>query len=172
MGSGKSTIGRALAKRTKYRFVDMDREIELRQGKSVSEIFATVGEPFFRGCERQLLEELVARGAGGENMIVSTGGGVPCFGNNMALMNRGGMTVYLKMSPEKLTGRLRFGKAKRPTISGMADGALLAHIEENLAGRERYYGQATMTLDCDGVSDEYICRNIEMLITHTAEREE
>ncbi len=97
MGCGKSTIGRTVAHRLGVRFVDMDRRIEEAAGRTVAEIFAAEGEASFRAMERKFIEGL--EGAG-EDMVVATGGGAPCHGDNMDLMNRLGVTVYFKMTPQ------------------------------------------------------------------------
>ena len=161
MGCGKSSIGRELARRTGFAFVDMDREVEREcGGRTVSQIFEQEGEAFFRACERKTLERLCT----GERMIVATGGGVPCFGDNMEVMNAAGRTVYFKMTPPKLAQRLHHGRDKRPILRGMDDEQLLRFIERNLREREPFYSQASMVIDCDGVSDDYICNHVRMYI--------
>ena len=159
MGCGTSSLGRELARRTGWKFVDMDKEVEREcGGRTVSEIFAAEGEAFFRTCERQVLERL----CGERKMIVATGGGVPCFGDNLEVMNAAGRTVYFKMTPRQLAARLHHGRDKRPILRGMDDEQMLRFIERNLATRESFYGRASMTIDCDGVSDDYICRHVQM----------
>ena len=103
MGCGKSTIGRTLAKQLGVRFLDMDTLLEQRCGKSVAEIFTETGETGFRQSEREVLAELTSE----REAIVATGGGAPCFFDNMETMNRAGLTVYFKMSPEKLAAAAR-----------------------------------------------------------------
>ena len=143
MGCGKSTIGRTLAKQLGVRFLDMDTLLEQRCGKSVAEIFTVLAE---------LTSEREA--------IVATGGGAPCFFDNMETMNRAGLTVYFKMSPEKLAGRLEHGKAKRPLLRDKSEEELIGFIRENVAKREKYYMQAKLIIDCDGVRDDYIAHHI------------
>lgn len=161
MGSGKTILGRELAKTIGFRFADMDKLIEKKCGKTVSEIFASEGEGFFRQCERETLESF--EGAG-EDIIVATGGGVPCFGDNMEVLNKLGITVYLKMSPSKLVPRLKYGRAKRPIIRDLDDEQLLRFIEEKLPEREPFYSHAVVVVDCDGRSDEYIVSHIAEII--------
>ena len=96
MGCGKSSIGRPLAKRLGLKFVDMDTEIERRCGVSVQQFFADRGEEAFRRLERELLRELTSA----EDTVVATGGGVPCFFDNMELMNGSGVTVYVKLAAD------------------------------------------------------------------------
>ncbi len=163
MGCGKSTIGRTVAKRLGVEFVDMDRRIEERAAMSVAEVFASRGEAAFRQMERAMLEELT----GGEgDRIVATGGGVPVHGDNMEVMNRAGLTVYFKMAPRGLVQRLKPGQERRPLLRGMDERELLRFVEHNLAQRAPFYERARMTIDCNGVSDEYIARHIEELIRH------
>lgn len=157
MGCGKSTIGRVAAKRLGAEFIDMDRAIEQAEGMSVAEIFAARGEAAFRGMEHKLLEGLDPA----VNAVVATGGGAPCHHGNMEVMNAKGHTIYLKMSPQRLVGRLGAGREKRPLIKGMDDAQLLAFIESNLKVRAPFYEKAAMTIDCDGVSDNYIAGHIE-----------
>lgn len=138
-------------------FVDMDCEIEREEGESVAEIFEQRGESEFRLLEAKMLSRI---GKQSGNLVVATGGGVPCFGNNMETMRTLGVTIYFKMSPQKLAQRLHNGREKRPIIRGKSDSELLAFIEENLARREQFYSQASMIIDCDGVSDEYIVNHV------------
>lgn len=162
MGCGKSTIGRALSKRLGWAFADMDSCIEQQAGMSIADIFKNKGEREFRRMEREFLEQGIANES---DIIVSTGGGAPCQGDNMEFMNRTGQTVYLKMSPDKLVQRLSArGREKRPLIRDMDDGQLLEFIKCNIVLREPFYSQARLVIDCDGVSDEYIARHIESYV--------
>ncbi len=164
MGCGKSTVGRRLARTLGYDFVDMDSEIEREEGMSVADIFAQKGESYFRAKETEHLE----RYASGSRIVVATGGGAPCVGNNMEVMHRGGaVTVYLKMSPAKLVERLGgHGREKRPLIRGMNDGELLEFIGRTLPGREEIYERARLVIACDRVSDDYIASHIEQYIKY------
>ena len=112
MGSGKTTIGKALAKELGMPFYDLDWYIESRMRKTVKELFDSVGEEGFRQIERNMLHEV----AEFENVIISCGGGTPCFFDNMDYINQQGDTVYLKASPEVLYGHLKMGKAVRPLL--------------------------------------------------------
>ena len=157
MGCGKSTIGRALARRLGKPLLDMDALIEEHCGKRVGEIFETFGEDGFRRMERDTLAEVISSY---DDAVVATGGGTPCFFDNMETMNRAGLTVYFKMSPEKLAGRLEHGKAKRPLLRDKSEEELIGFIRENVAKREKYYMQAKLIIDCDGVRDDYIAHHI------------
>jgi shikimate kinase len=161
MGSGKSCIGRELAKRTGFRFIDTDKLVEAAAGISVTDIFAVQGESAFRSMER---DALLSIDAGEGDTVVATGGGLPCAGDNMRLINERGHSVYLKLNPEKLVSRLSASRNKRPLLAGMDYDAMLRFVTDALAVREPFYSQASMTIDCNGVSDDYICRHIEMYI--------
>lgn len=143
MGSGKTTLGRPLAARLGYDFIDLDRAIEAGEGRSISEIFATDGEGCFRSLERKYLEEIIAHH---KTAVISTGGGTPCFGENMALMNTHGVTVYLKIAPRMLANRLQMAKVRRPLVEGKSADELLQYIERTLEERENYYGQANVVV--------------------------
>lgn len=152
MGSGKTTIGRPLAKALGFRFVDMDHHITDMQHKTVAELFESLGESGFRELERQTLRELAAQ----ENTVIATGGGAPCFFDNMETMNQSGSTIYLKVSPAGLAARLKHGRDKRPLLRGKNDEELLAYIRESLEKRETFYTKARIIVDCDGYSDAQI----------------
>ncbi len=160
MGSGKSSIGRGLARRLDYRFVDMDTEVERLVGMNVADFFATRGEQEFRKMERTVLESLTSE----RDAVVATGGGVPCFGDTMEVMNAAGLTIYFKMGPEKLLRRLEHGQAKRPLLRDKTQDELLRYISENLEKREPFYSRARMVVACDSLSDEYIAGHVLMYI--------
>lgn len=162
MGSGKSTVGRMLARKLNFRFVDTDTEIEQRSGMTVGELFSVRGEAEFRQLEQDVLAEIVART---ENLVVATGGGMPCFFDNMEVMNRSGLTVYLKMSPEKLAARLEHGKSKRPLLRDKSQEELTEFIRENIARREPCYNRAGIIIDGERVSDQSIAGYVERCIT-------
>jgi shikimate kinase len=138
MGSGKSTTGKQLAKRLGYSFLDTDKLIVEQLGISINEIFNRLGEKTFRENETRLLNELISK----DNIVVSTGGGMPCHGNNMDIINRHGLSVYLKQSSQALYDRLFSGKENRPLIKDMSETELMAFIEEKLSEREPYYNKA------------------------------
>jgi shikimate kinase len=143
MGSGKSTHGRKIAQMMGYDFVDMDLWIEEVNGMTVPEIFNTRGEPFFREQERITIENLSKL----ERVVVATGGGAPCHGNNMELMKRSGLTIYLKLSPEALLSRLKVSKNKRPLLEGKSEEEMRQTIMEMLSERESFYAGADMIID-------------------------
>ena len=103
MGCGKTTIGRRLARRLGYDFADTDDRIEKQEGADVCDIFHYAGEEYFRKAERGMLEQLIASG---DDLVVSTGGGLPVWADNMARMNGAGLTVYIRRSAEQIAARL------------------------------------------------------------------
>ena len=143
MGAGKTTIGKALSKELGIIFYDLDWYIESRMRKSVSEIFAERGEEGFRKIEYNMLHEV----AEFENVIISCGGGTPCFFDNMDYLNQQGQVVYLKASPEVLYKHLQMAKVERPLLKGKASEELIAFIREQLDKREPFYSKAKYTLD-------------------------
>lgn len=142
MGSGKSRWGRQLAPRLGMEFVDLDDLIGEAEGRSISEIFAQDGEPYFRQVETRMLEEA----ASGEARLIALGGGTPCQGSNMEVIARSGLGIYLEVPSYVLFGRLRLAKAKRPLIAQKSDLELRDFIDELLGARRDYYEQAEMTL--------------------------
>ncbi len=144
MCSGKTTLGRELAIQLGTAFYDLDEMIEERAEMRATEIFARLGEPRFRELEREALH-LVA----GEPAVVACGGGTPCYGDNMALMNRLGLTVWLSTSAEVIASRLTQPehKQKRPTIAPLADDEILPHVIEALGRRSPYYAQSQLRFD-------------------------
>lgn len=143
MGAGKTTLGKSLARHLGLEFIDLDWYIENRFHQSVSQLFATRGEEGFRKIEQNMLHEV----AEFEDVVISAGGGTPCFFDNMEYMNRQGLTVYLKATPEILRTHLRMGKQKRPLIAQKNDEELDIFIRESLDKRESYYNQARLIFD-------------------------
>ena len=127
MGAGKTTVGKALSKELNIPFYDLDWYIESRRRKTVPQLFAEVGEAGFREIERSMLHEV----AEFEDVIISCGGGTPCFFDNMAYMNQQGQVVYLQASPEVLHGHLLMGKTERPLLKNKSKEELLDFIKNN-----------------------------------------
>ena len=150
MGAGKTTLGRALADRLGVTFIDLDNYIEERYRKSISQIFAEKGEDGFRDIERRMLHEV----AEFEDVIISTGGGTPCFFDNMDYMNQMGVTVYLQASLERLFIRLSIARKQRPLIKDKSDEELREFIAQQLAKREPCYSRAAHTFMADKLEDK------------------
>jgi len=157
MGVGKTTVGKKLAKYFEVDFVDTDRIIERKFSCSVSEYFEKFGEDSFRIEEQKVLKNIINDS---EGVIVSVGGGLPCFLGNMELMNTSGITVYLKRPSKELFQRLKQGKSKRPLIAEMSDEQLLVFIEHSLKSREKYYSQALLTADRNSQEPEELAKLI------------
>ena len=150
MGSGKTTVGKALSKETGMMFYDLDWYIESRMRKSVSQIFAEKGEEGFRKIEYNMLHEV----AEFEDVIISCGGGTPCFFDNMDYLNQQGDVVYLKATPETLYKHLLMAKIERPLLKGKSSEELIAYITDHLKERAPFYEKARHILDVN-VLDEY-----------------
>jgi len=145
MGCGKTTLGEVLAGLMQCRFIDLDEWIEDRCGMTVVQIFEKMGEQRFRRLEVEALLEVAAM----TDVIVSCGGGTPCHGDNMALMNQAGTTVWLTTSAERITARLLLPeqKCKRPKINTLAADEVLPLVKRELQARSSYYSQAQMQFD-------------------------
>jgi len=143
MGAGKTTVGRTLAQELNMPFYDLDWYIESRMRKTVKEIFDERGEEGFRLIEHNLLHEV----AEFEDVIISCGGGAPCFYDNIDYMNQQGDTVYLKATPEVLYGHLKMGKSVRPLLLNKTSEEVKEFIDEQLVIREPFYNKAKYTLD-------------------------
>ena len=163
MGCGKTTIGKRLAKSLGWDVIDMDSRIENRYRKTIPDIFASEGEESFRKKERFILEELSAL----ENVVVSTGGGAPCFFDNIDVMNATGLCVYIRMTPEALAARLKNAKANRPLLKDKTEEELADFIKEQLEKRRAFYEQARYVIDNDnGTPEEAVAKIAELLNTH------
>jgi shikimate kinase len=140
MGCGKSYVARNLAPILEIDYVDLDKLIEEKEQLTVKEIFEQKGENYFREKEKEFIEQLEPT----ENLIVSTGGGAPCFFNNMQLMNEKGLTIYLNRNKEKTIWRLLKGQYKRPLIANLSAEELEKFYDEKLSSRKQYYEQAKL----------------------------
>ena len=143
MGSGKTTVGRALAKEIGFPFYDLDWYIESRMRKKISQIFAERGEEGFRKIECNMLHEV----AEFEDVVISCGGGTPCFFDNIDYLNQQAQVVYLRCEPEVLHKHLLMGKGDRPLLKGKTPDELIEYIRQQLELREPYYTKARYTLD-------------------------
>jgi len=143
MGTGKTTVGKLLAKKLRRSFIDVDEFIENRYRKTIAAIFEEKGEAGFRKIEHRALQEISSF----ENIVVSTGGGLPCFFDNMDLLNQTGITVYLRASVDELFDRLSADMQKRPLVKGKNADELRNFIETNLKKREPFYNQSHFIFD-------------------------
>ena len=151
MGAGKTTLGKAFAREMNLSFVDQDWYIEERFHKTVQEIFAERGEQGFRELERQMLHEI----AEFEDVVISTGGGAPCFYDNMEFMNQKGETVFLNVAPDVLFSRLKIASQNRPILRGKTNEELKAFIAKALEKRAPFYSNAKYIFNADELEDIY-----------------
>lgn len=156
MGSGKSTAGRKIASALGWTFIDLDRKIEERAGKSIPLIFAQEGEDHFRFIETEVLKSM----GNLSETIISTGGGTPCHGENMEFMLEAGLTIYLKLTPGQLTQRLLTSSGERPLLKNVPDDKLIYFIEEKLAYREKWYNRAKVIIYGPEINVNLLCSKI------------
>ena len=152
MAAGKTTLGKALARDLGLQFVDLDHYIENRYHRSVSQLFADRGEEVFRQIERNMLHEV----AEFEDVVISTGGGTPCFFDNMEYMNSKGTTVFLEAAVDVIHTRLTIARVQRPLVKDKTPEELRAYIAHMLEQRMPYYSQAHHTFCADHL--ENICQ--------------
>lgn len=145
MGAGKTTVGRKLSKQLDLYFIDLDYYIEGRFHKEIRQLFAERGEDVFRDIERRMLHEV----ASFEDVLVSTGGGTPCFFDNIDFMNAEGTTVYLKVTAGELARRLESCKQSRPVLESRRGEDLRRYVAESLEARRPYYEKAQIILDAE-----------------------
>jgi shikimate kinase len=150
MGSGKTTIGKKLANYLKCDFIDLDKLIETKVGMSIVQYFELHGESAFRDLEREVLQKTNFP----ENVIIATGGGAPCFGDNMSWMNENGLVAYLSLSPKALASRLENSKTDRPLIRNLKGDELEGFISAKLAEREPFYNQSKFVVSASDLTAE------------------
>ncbi|HUS03560.1 MAG TPA: shikimate kinase [Chitinophagaceae bacterium] len=152
MGSGKNYWGKLWSENAGFEFVDIDELIEREKEKTIAEIFAEDGEDHFRNLETIALRSLGNK----SNIIIASGGGTPCFNDNISWMNENGTSVYLQSSPENILKRLVSEKEKRPLIKNLQDEELLFYITEKIKEREFFYSKAEIILKVDDLPQNYI----------------
>ena len=163
MCAGKTTVGKELAKKLGLSFYDLDWYIEERYHTKVSRIFAEKGEAHFRLLEQRMLHEV----AEFENVVLSCGGGTPCFFDNMEYMNATGRTFYLKATPDTIINHLKMSRGDRPLLKDKSPEELRTFITEQLAAREQWYAQAQETVDVN-VLDSF--SKIKLVVNDLASR--
>ncbi|WP_047419632.1 shikimate kinase [Cellulophaga sp. Hel_I_12] len=158
MGSGKSTIGRLLSKKLKINFIDLDDYLVSKLKMPISELFEVKGELFFRKKEREYLQELMLKKT---SFILATGGGTPCYGDNLRIIQEGTThDFYLKLSIPSLVQRLLSEKENRPILKNIANDALPEFIGKHLFERNNYYLKANHIIPCDGLHPEALVEEI------------
>ncbi len=138
MGSGKTILGRKLAYILQHQFIDLDEYIEEQEDRTISQIFEEDGEDYFRKLERVYLHRVIDK----EDVVISTGGGTPCFFDNIDQMNEYGKTIYINMHPKALLTRLLSSPSTRPLLAGKDEKGMLDYVFKTLRSREKYYQKA------------------------------
>lgn len=156
MGSGKTAMAREMSLRCGWKAVDTDALIEERSGCSITGFFESKGETAFREAEKVLLSEL----CGMERLIVSTGGGMPCYYGNMEQMKQNGITVYLRFSAEILYEKLKNYKSERPLLHGKTGDDLRTYITDTLREREPFYYKSDIIIEMESISAEDVIKAI------------
>ena len=159
MGVGMSLIGQHLSKILNRKFIDLDEYIETKKNKSIHDIFRDSGDIYFRKIESQLLNDCLLKNT---SIILSVGGGTPCYNNNMSLINSNeNISVYLKNKNVELAKRLFQIKECRPLISNIeSEQKMIEFVSKHLFEREVFYNQATIKIDCHGNDINTICKEI------------
>jgi len=165
MGSGKSSVGKSLAKALAYQFVDTDTEIEKQVGKSIPEIFEEEGEEAFRDIEKRFMSGLLVQ----NKLVIATGGGLPCFNNQMEFVNQLGLSIYLKAEPAFLTSRLINKKKKRPLISEMNEEEMTGFLKDLLSKRKPVYEKAQLHINAMNVRITELTDAIKSIVDNKSE---
>lgn len=148
MGAGKSGVAKRLAARIGWQSCDTDSMFEEKYRITINDFFAKYGQDLFRKLESEILHSTAQM----DNVVVATGGGTPCFFDNMDFMNNNGLTVFLSMSAKSAAIRLSQTRKKRPLTKGLSGDELLHFVEQQYEQRLPFYTQAQMTFkaeDCD-----------------------
>lgn len=156
MAAGKTTIGKKLAQKLNFNFFDLDFYIEKKHKATISYIFNLVGEEGFRLIEHRTLLEILNY----DNYILSTGGGTPCFYNNISKIRNHGLSIYLKISANLLVKRLKKSKRKRPLVNNFSEKELTNFVSKQILLREKYYLKADLVFE----AEKYKFKNLVNLI--------
>ncbi|MGB3073971.1 MAG: shikimate kinase [Chitinophagales bacterium] len=158
MGSGKSTVGKQLAYLLQYDFIDLDEYLQKQEGATITQLFEEKGESYFREQESQYLKSFHAS----EKLVLSTGGGAPCFFDNMKWMNENGTTVYLKAVPKLLADRLKKEKDHRPLLRGKSNDEVIDFINQKLGEREKFYLSAKIIVDAVSLNGKKLVHELKV----------
>lgn len=147
MFSGKSTVGKKLASIMGYDFIDTDKYFEDKYKISIFDFFEKFGEEMFRKFEHDILKELVVK----DNVIISTGGGLPCFNENMDIINDKGISIYLEMPFKAIINRQKNSKQKRPLLQNKTQEEIETYLLDLLTKREPIYQKSKITIDAQNI---------------------
>ena len=161
MASGKSAVGRILAKKMNLQFIDLDDFIEQKEKNSISEIFELKGEIYFRRIEGVYLQEVLNLS---ENCIISLGGGTPCYGNNMEFINNKAISFYLNASIQTIFNRLQGETSQRPLVASIGKDNLKEYLGKHLFERNPFYQKANFTISVDNQDLNDVVKNIQSLL--------
>ena len=157
MGSGKTLVSKELSNLNNFKIFDLDTEISKQNNSSIAEIFKKKGEIFFRKTEKEVLEKIISSE---KNIILSLGGGTPCYYNNIDSINEKTISVFLKTNVKTLAQRLSLEKDKRPLIQNFSNEDLPEFIAKHLFERNPFYNQAKITINTDNLSAREIAEEI------------
>jgi shikimate kinase len=161
-GSGKSTVGKELAKLLQAEFTDLDEYISRKEKLSIPQIFKTKGEAYFRRTESASLQELADRN---KTIVVATGGGTPCYNNNMPIMLKNGKTVYLEASPATLAQRIENDTTIRPLFSRLKGKKLLEKVTSMLEHRGKFYTTSPLRINTENKTAAEAAGEIQALLS-------
>jgi len=156
MGSGKTTLGKELSKDLNLKFIDLDRYIEYKIGMTITDIFNNKGENKFRRIEKESLLEVSQE----KNVVIATGGGTPCFYNNMQKILDCGISIYLKIEIEDLLKRFKKNRKGRPLIQNKSINEIATYIKNKLPERDNFYKKSNYTIDAKDINMEIIKEKI------------
>ena len=157
MGSGKTLVSKELSVLNNFKIFDLDTEISKQNNRSITEIFKEKGEIFFRKTEKEVLEKILSSE---KNIILSLGGGTPCYYNNIDSINEKTISIFLKTNVKTLAQRLSSEKDKRPLIQNISNEDLPEFIAKHLFERNPFYNQAKITINTDNLSAREIAEEI------------
>jgi len=158
MGSGKTIFGKKLARHLNLNFIDLDLHIEQKYKMTIPSIFTNFDESVFRNLESIEIKQILSE----DNLVLSCGGGTPCFNNNMNLINQLGISVYININSAALTDRLQKSKTKRPLINGIQPEKLQEKVNILLKEREKYYNQAKISISGINLRIETLLPHLEL----------
>jgi len=162
MAVGKTTIAQLLSEKIGLKYVDLDNLIEKKTNLSISELFKLKGEIYFRKIEHEIFKEILSND---ENLIISTGGGTPCYADNHLLLNsENSISIYLKASLSVIIQRLKLEKTTRPLVAGQSEEELKEFVAKHLFERSYFYNQATFKVGVDNKNSEDIVEEILRLL--------